>query len=415
MCAIEALPVPPFGGGPEAAAGPQAPGVVALWQERIRRVLLVAHVLPASFGLLAVTALVHDGHPRPIDVAVWAGVVGWTLFLLIGGWQRTAGRAYLARWVLADATVMAVLQFIGTPARGVVSYASIDGALFAAVFISTTVALTQITIVESGLAAAAVARHLGMHTPSPLIGWMLPLAVPLAGVFVLRFLRQTLDALSVAMSGREQAVARERELLAEAAAQEAVVREVGVIEETLGSLVSRLGQLVTRYGKAVARASGASAEAGWLAACLSEATSSLTSLREVLAEVDVQPLEEAIDTGILGASAIRVLAGNIERRVEPVAGDLIISADTARAVSGFVREAVTNSLTHGASPVVVEATCDEHGRVRVGVQDHGAGFVPAHARGGLGLAALEQYAIEAQAELRHTHPSGGGHAVELWL
>jgi signal transduction histidine kinase len=405
--ALEGLPEAPA----DAMSQPAIATAISSWESWVRRALLVAHAAPALFGIVAVT-VVEDA--RALDVAVWVLVAAWSFFLLIGGWKRAETGAGLTRWVLADALVMALLLFIGTPARQVVNYVAIDGALFSAVFVSTRVALLQMAVAYSGLALAAIVRSAGSEIPSPPAGWLLPVLVPLGGILALRFLRRALDSLYAAGVAREQAIRDSARVRAEAAREEALVRSLAPLDETMGPALRSLATLAREYS-AETEDSSAHSEARWLLSCVELAADDLAKLRTVVEEVDLQDVEEALDTGVLGATAVRVLSlDQIHRRVDPSAAAVLLGLESARAVTGFVREAVTNAVVHGRPPIRVRASYDS-GFLHVSVSDHGAGFDPQSVERGLGLDAIERLASATDATIDHESSRGGGHTITLRL
>lgn len=375
--------------------------------------LLVAHVLPAVFGLIAVLAATES--PRALDLVVWATVLGWTLFLAIFGWTRSAGATRLAAWVAADALLMAGLMFVGTSARSVATYVAVDGALFAAVFVSAPVAIAQVAFVYAGVVAAVIARDQGSEIPTPIQGWQTPITVTLAGILALRFLRSALDRLATALAGRVEALAQERELLAEAAEEEVIARDVASIERDLAPALRRL-ETMSRDYSALAREKATHQEARWLIDCCALARSELATLQHVLEPPPSEDLEELIDSAILGASAARLADGAVSRVLEPEVERLELGPPAARALSGFVREAVTNALFHGSIPVCVLASLTPEGELRVAVCDAGAGFDPGSAAAGLGLRAMSDHAAAAGGRIDHVEAGAGReHAVVLVL
>lgn len=376
--------------------------LVAAWEARIRRALLVAHAGPALFGLVAVLAGFGRGETRMIDVLAWCVVLAWSVFVLVAGWGRAATGAKLAPWILADGLVMAGLMFVGTPARQVVHYVAIDGALFAAAFVSTRLGIVQLGMVFSGLLAAAVARHHGSSIPSPLVGWLLPLLVPLAGIIAFGYLRNGLGRLRIAMSERELLMDQSRLIMAESAAQDATLRGLDAIDRVVAPAMEQLTEAADRYARSARSMPAARDEIGWLAACLERANRDLVDLRAVVGQVEVKNLAEAIDTGILGASAVHVFALEVHWRV--VGDDRAdLPSEIATAVVGFVREAVTNAVVHGSPPIEVIGERVSVGRLSVHVMDAGRGPQSGNVTGeGLGREAMSGYASDVGARLEHS-------------
>lgn len=395
-------------------ADSSVPASIGWWQTQIRRALLVAHLLPSALGLLAVILLGGNAPIRRLDVAVWTLATAWAAFLLVAGWRRgTAGRR-LAAWVLADAVVMAALQFVGTSARNAVTYASIDGALFATIFVSTAWGLVQITVAYSGLAAAGIARASGSTLSSPLIGWRSPLAVTVISVLTFQFVRVALESLREAAEGHEALTIRRRIVAGQAAAQEARIQGLAAIERELMPSVNRLVDLTTRYAPP-GGAGQASHEARWLRECVGEVQSDFSRLRDISEPAEFESLEELIDTGILGSSAARLLDVPVTRNIAPDAEAVTLGGAAAACVIGFVREATSNAAIHGAPPVAIAATLRADGVLTLRVSDGGGGFDPAKIERGLGLDALDRLAIGVGGEVTHAQPSDDRHEVTLSL
>jgi two-component sensor histidine kinase len=383
---------------------------VERWELRVRQILLAAHVLPAVFGLIAV--IVSDS--RRLDVVVWSVVLAWTLVLLALGWRRSARAKYLIAWIFADATVMAALMFFGTSARQVVSLVAVDGALFAAVFVSAPVALAQVAVAYSGLIAAETLRAQGSDLPTAGVGWQTPVVVTLAGILALRFLRSALDRLGVALVGRHETLAVERVVLAEAAREESIARDAARLERDLAPSLARLERLSVDYA-AVADGHSAHVEAQWLVDSSALARRELASLQTVLEPADDEELGDLVDTAILASSAAQPGRPAVTRQIPDELVAHVLPGTQARAVAGFVREAVNNALVHGAPPVLV-SVAREADNFRVRVSDEGMGFDGGAAVRGLGLEAIEELASSIGARIGWTiDPDGGGHVVEMSL
>lgn len=379
------------------------------WESRVRRILLVAHVLPAIFGLVAVLGADDS---RPLDRVVWVLVIAWTLALLALGWRGVPRGPSLVAWILSDALVMAGLMFIGTSARTVATFVAVDGALFAAVFVSAPVALAQVSIAYSGLIFAEMALARGWDAPTAPQGWQTPLLVTLAGILALRFLRSALDRLLVALEGRALAIAAEREALAEAAQEEALARDVSGLEDELAPALLELETMARQYDALVCQ-TAASEEARWLIDSATLARTELASLQNVLAQNGEEELGDLIDTAILGASAARLADHAVSRSIDPELIDLILPGPTARAIAGFVREAVTNALTHGGTPVGVRVESRVQG-LRVAVSDGGRGFPRQEVADGFGSEAMERHARDAGGRIEQT-PFAPGRPHEIAL
>ncbi len=376
------------------------------WQTQIRRTLLTAHLIPAILGLAAVLLLGRDGPIRTIDVVAWTAVVVWVTFLLAAGWRRAATLTNLGAWVLADAVVMAGLQFIGTSARNAVSVSSIDGALFATVFVSTRLGFLQIAVCYSGLAVAAIARGLGSDIPSPPIGWRTPLAMSVIAVFVFQFVRSSLDSLRDATEGHERLTKRSHEIASQAAAQEARLQGLTAIEEHVAPQVARLGELAQAYTRE-AQDEDTLGEARWIADSVQTIRTDLERLRDLTDDADRQPLEEALDTGILRATAAQILDTPIQRSVTNEVAEVEISAALGRAIVAVTREAVTNAATHGTPPITVDATINHDRTLEIRVTDRGPGYDPTNITEGQGLESLHRAAARVGGQIeRHTTPDG---------
>lgn len=376
----------------------------------MRQVLLAAHVLPACFGLITVAAERGEA-VRGLNYALWAIVVAWTLFLLVFGWRRTAGGVGLTAWVAADALLMAALMFVGTPARTVVSYVAVDGALFAAVFLSTPIALAQVALVYGALGAAALARADGATLPSPIVGWQTPLVVTLAGILALRFLRSALDRLDEALLAQEQALARAREAAAEAAANESLIQSASLLEGQVIVPVGELGELAREYVR-LAPSGEARREADWVLSCTGRAQAELDGLERVLTERHDEPVAELVRVAVRSARETLAVAENVACAVK--AGEEVrLPEREGRAVAGFVREAVVNALVHGRPPVRVKVTRDPE-EIRISVDDAGEGYEESSVGPGIGTEAMRTHAHAVGGRIERRREAAG-HSVALVL
>lgn len=363
---------------------------------------------PAVFGLCAVLITAERGH-RVIDDITWAAVVAWCAFLLAVGWKRVGTGVHLGRWIIFDAFVMAGLMFIGTSVRTVVHYVAIDGALYAAAFISTRLGLLQLAIVFSGLAAGALVRARGSDLPTPLVGWVLPLVLPILGVVAFGFLRRGLQHMRSIIRERDRALDERRRVTEEAAAHEATLSGIGAINETIGPAITEIDILVETYASMTEGTPTATAEVMWLRTCMARATGDLHDLRETLiAQDDGDTLTEAIETGLLGASVVHVLALDIDCRIDDI-GTLRLTGRAAAAVAGFVREGVSNAVTHGRPPVRISASHSENGLFEVAIADGGSGPTSQQkaASPGLGMATLSEYAAVVHGHIEHSRRDDG--------
>ncbi len=383
------------------------------WESQIRRALLIAHSVPALFGLIAVVVAVEEGQ-RTLDIVAWSVVVLWCGTLLLIGWGHVGSGVRLGRWIIADAVVMAGLMFVGTSVRTVVHYVAIDGALYAAAFVSTRLGLTHLAIVFGGLGLGAVTLAAGSELPTPLVGWVLPLVLPTLGVIAFGFLRSGLNHMRMIIRERDRALEERRRLTEDVAARGAILSGLGAINETVGPAMSEIDLLVETYASLSEGVPDADAEVDWLRLCMERATADLDGLRETLTDaVEGETLAEAIDTGVLGASVVHILALDVDRNVDdPLARRL--DGPVSAAIAGFVREGVSNAVTHGSPPVGVVARWRDPGTFEVAVTDCGDGPKPWHITGsyGLGMSTLRDYgsAVDGRVEHRRRAP---GYAVVL--
>lgn len=378
------------------------------WESQIRRALLIAHLAPAVFGLCAVLLASEKGH-RLIDDITWSIVVMWCAFLLIAGWRRVGAGVNLERWIVLDSLIMAGLMFVGTSVRTVVHYVAIDGALHAAAFLSTRLGLIQLAIVFSGLLLGVIARALGSTIPTPLVGWVLPLVLPVLGVVAFGFLRRGLHHMRSTIRERDRALDERRRVAEEAAAHEATLSGIGAINESIGPTISEVGVLVETYASLTEDVPTAEAEVAWLRACIARATTDLHDLRQTLINNDDdENLAEAVETGLLGASVAHILALDIDCDVEE-ATDVRITGRASAAVAGFVREGVSNAVTHGVPPYRVIARRSRDDTFEVVVSERGRG--PSHHQRagspGLGMASLAEYAAIVRGHIEHRRRSDG--------
>ena len=385
---------------------------VGRWELALRRGLLAAHAAPMLLGLIAVLAARREGVLGTVDVGVWVGVFGWTTFLLVAGWWRAEEEERLLAWVMADAAVMAALEFVGTPARSVVNYVVIDGALFATVFLSTFVALAHVGVAYSGLVVGRLASEHGASIPTPPEGWGTSLVVTLAAVIAFGFVRVILRALRAAAAGHQIVASQQTRLARETASRRAVETAVVTIETSLTPVVARLGRLAEHYGATVGRGPGR-AEAMWLTACVEQARSDLLGLRGALDTLDEHSVEEAIDTGILGATAARLLAVQIVRELDESASRIVLQPHLGIAITEFVREAITNGLTHGRPPVIVGASIEAGGVLEVWVIDSGEGYAHGVVTRGQGLDGIGETAALVGAEVVVRGRTARGNQIAL--
>lgn len=375
------------------------------WESRIRRSLLVAHAGPAVFGLGAVAA---SGSSRGIDLTAWGATVAWSLFLLVAGWNRAGSGLRMTAWVVADAVLMAALAFIGTPARQVASYITIDGALYAAAFISTRLGLAVLAIVFSGTAAAGIALHANSKIPTPLQGWVLPAVLPFLGVIAFGFLRLGLDKMEAMILERDALLEQQQKLAADTAKREAVLGGVQMIDGVVGPAMEELSGLVERYASLAARTPAAKAELTWLEACRDRAVEDLAGLRELMTGGSGETLADAVDTGVLGTSLVQLHGLTVRCDVMDEVGTPMTDSISS-AVTGFVREALSNAVNHAPPPYRIAATRHGDGFLSVLVADGGGGPVtrPIPGGQGLGMAALEGYAISVDGFVRRTRLNDG--------
>lgn len=383
------------------------------WESQIRRALLIAHSIPAVFGLVAVVVAVEDGR-RSVDVVAWAVVVLWCGTLLLIGWNRIGSGLRLGRWIVADSVVMAGLMFVGTSVRTVVHYVAIDGALYAAAFVSTRLGLVQLAIVFSGLGMSALALAMGSEVPTPLVGWVLPLVLPTLGVVAFGFLRSGLNHMRLIIGERDRALAERRRIVEEVAARGAILSGISAINETIGPAMSEIEVLVETYASLTDDLPAARPEVRWLRLCMERATADLGGLRETLTGVrEGETLAEAVDTGLLGASVVHVLALDVDRDIHDPEARHLDNA-TSAAIAGFVREGVSNAVVHGTPPVGVTARwCDPHVfEVSVTDSGHGPRSWQITNSEGLGMAALRAYGSAVSGRVEHRRIPDG-YAVVL--
>jgi signal transduction histidine kinase len=101
-------------------------------------------------------------------------------------------------------------------------------------------------------------------------------------------------------------------------------------------------------------------------------------------------------------------------RVSFTAGDLPpLGADREAALYRVAQEALHNALRHSGATEVRMTVCGTARRVTLEVADHGRGFVPELASGGLGLPSLRERAAAAGASLTIGSAPGRGTTVRL--
>lgn len=384
------------------------------WASRIRRVLLVAHVLPAIFGLVAVTLLTRDSDVRTIDIAVWCVVVIWDLFLLGIGWRRIGGNVRLAPWVIADALVLSTLVFIGTPARTVVVYAAVEGALFAAVFVSAKVALGQVAIVYGALAAAGIARAMGSDLPSPNTGWLLPLIVTLVGVMALYFLGIALGDLEDTSAGIERAIKERGQALNHAHREDLEARSIGEITAKSERRIGDLADQIDRYREAIRGRPGEESNARALEVISKELHQALDArLATAIQAQHAHDLSGAVQRGIQQAVGARVLGIDVRFVADPDLDGAQLAPEQGAVVRDIVREATNNAAVHGQGPITVSATMRDE-RTVIDIHDCGEGYDPAEVPPSIGTFTMHENAISIGADLSHDIEEGG-HRVRLTL
>lgn len=106
-------------------------------------------------------------------------------------------------------------------------------------------------------------------------------------------------------------------------------------------------------------------------------------------------------------------SARIERKLDPEALALIPAHQVGEVIS-IIREAVSNSLRHGAASSIVLRAGRSEGELALAVQDDGAGFTPAP-NGGHGLGNMRARAAALGGELRIESAPGAGTRVLLSL
>ncbi|GAA4067967.1 sensor histidine kinase [Nonomuraea soli] len=119
-------------------------------------------------------------------------------------------------------------------------------------------------------------------------------------------------------------------------------------------------------------------------------------------------LEEVVEQAIRAGLAVDLNAAGLR------AAGAVLPVETVEAVSGAVREALTNVRKHaGTGHAVVRARVHD-GHAVVGVLDHGVGFDPAGVRRGVGLSgSIEGRVADAGGSARVESGPGEGTLVEL--
>lgn len=393
---------------------PKRPLSAAEWTSRIRRVLLVAHILPAIFGLVAVTLLTRDSDVRAIDIAVWFVVVIWDFFLLTAGWSRI-GNIRLAPWVIADALVLSTLVFIGTPARTVVVYAAVEGALFAAVFVSAKIALIQVAIVYGALAAAGIARAMGSDLPSPNTGWLLPLIVTLVGVMALYFLGIALRDLDQTSVKTEAALRERGQLLAQAHREDLEAQSISDLAVSAEERIVELARLTADYRDAIREVPGIDDQRLSLDAIIDEMN--LAFDERVATAIEVQRADDLIGMvrrGVADAASARLLRIEVRVEHEEAIVGRQLAPDQSVVVRDIVREATNNAAIHGLGPVTVTVAEADAGYATVDIHDCGDGYDPEQVTPSIGALSTLESAVSIGARLSH-HVENPGHRVRLVL
>lgn len=383
------------------------------WGTRIRRILLAGHALPGLFGFVAMLLLWSDGGVRPVDLGMWALVAVWTQFLLIGGWSRVGDTGELTRWIYADAVIMAALQFVGTPAREITNYVSIDGALFAAMFISVQVSLTQIAVVYGAFAAGLALDDLGIKIASPSIGWITPVLITLIGVGALRYLGLALTRLQATADAYDRTVERQRVLRAQEAASRALAQTCAALDDLARAPIADLARLAQEYSAATRRDPLPAQEASaWLIRAADTAMSDLVDLQASLWSINTdRDLYSTLDEAISECSVLHLKGILVERDYALHAAAPALPPELTRCVRGVVREALANAAIHGAPPISVGVRILARDCAQVVVTDSGPGFAPDAIARGQGLTAIERAAAQSNLRVAFVRGTGQQHVT----
>jgi signal transduction histidine kinase len=143
--------------------------------------------------------------------------------------------------------------------------------------------------------------------------------------------------------------------------------------------------------------------------------SCITSLRQFIFNLR-RPVAPTRDLEIEVSELVEELAEPYSADVE-VAVDAMadgFSDDTADAVLHIIKEATSNALRHSESPLVRVLVTGGFNNLSVSVIDHGSGFDPNREHSGMGLANLQQRALDVGGELA-VKSSGNGTTVTLVL
>ncbi|MCP3996020.1 MAG: GAF domain-containing protein [bacterium] len=143
--------------------------------------------------------------------------------------------------------------------------------------------------------------------------------------------------------------------------------------------------------------------------------SCITSLRQFIFNLR-RPVSPTRDLEIEVSELVEELAepysADVEVSVDAMADGF--SDDTADAVLHIIKEATSNALRHSDSPLVRVLVTGGFNNLSVSVIDHGSGFDPNREHAGMGLANLQQRAVDVGGELA-VKSSGNGTTVTLVL
>jgi anti-sigma regulatory factor (Ser/Thr protein kinase) len=364
-------------------------------QEHAERVLAaVAAVSRLAALVFAGTAAATDGMDHT-GRAVLLGLVTVESAVVAGACVRAG--AVRARWVVADAAVLAGLMWLGTqpavgdsaaPWRGLYNFATIavvvcglpGWSVGAALGVAALPALANLSVAfqphpdyplwNAVLDSLAL---LGSTTVVWVIGWLL------------RGSARGLDAYRTAALRRAEVLASERERSRQGRALRAQV--LSTLED-----VAALG-LAPPVGEQVDR------EVRWL--------------RDVVATG--LPEEDGNLAAGLRSLVVEKAAGGLRVDLR-VAADLpALAAGRTGALLGAAREALTNVAKHAAASTAEVRVRASEGGVEVVVTDSGRGYDPARARAGSGVrGSIRERMAEVGGTATVESAAGRGTRVRLW-
>jgi len=170
--------------------------------------------------------------------------------------------------------------------------------------------------------------------------------------------------------------------------------------------------IIIRQLEIVASTGGGPASMGHVAIATEIARGSLTEARRSIralrpALLDNRTLEGALQD--LVQRSRRLTVAEIHWR--PSGSQVEVPCAVSSELLGIVQEALTNALKHAGASIIDVGLWSHGGVVSLSIHDNGAGFDPAIARNGVGLASMRERADRIGATLTIASEPGSGTEV----